>query len=305
MAVVEHRFRVMASEAHIVLVEPTLPAIDFAVARLHELEQRWSRFVPGSEIDLLAHAGGTPREVSNDTCLLLHAMKHAHRGTNGRFDPTMLREIIDVGYDTSIDDPTRISTTINLPFPSGTIEDVELDGTTVHLPEGMALDPGGIGKGLAADIVCTELVQAGTAGALISIGGDLAAAGEPPSSAGWMVTVEDPFAPGAELLTVGIDTGGVATSSTLSRSWRQNGRPRHHLLDPGTGTSARTDLAAVTVFAPSAWEAEAQATAALILGSAGVITYLDARGMVGIAIDRDGGMHTAPGLSADVMDVAS
>ncbi|NNF89617.1 MAG: FAD:protein FMN transferase [Acidimicrobiia bacterium] len=305
MAVVEHRFRVMASEAHVVLVEPTAGAIDVAVARLHELEQRWSRFVPGSDIDRLAGAGGNPQDVSNDTLLLLHTMRQAHRGTSGRFDPTMLREIIDVGYAASIDNPARVSTTINLPFPSGTIDDVELDGTTVRLPEGMALDPGGIGKGLAADIVCAELIEAGTAGALVSIGGDLAAAGGPPSSAGWMIAVEDPYAPGAELLTVGINAGGVATSSTLSRSWRLNGRPRHHLLDPRTGTSARTDLVAVTVFAPSAWEAEVHATTALIAGGAGAIDHLNGLGMTGIAIDRDGTMHSTNQLSADLTKVAS
>ena len=39
----------------------------------------------------------------------------------------------------------------------------------------------GLGKGLAADIVCEELVAAGAAGALVEVGGDLRAAGETPS----------------------------------------------------------------------------------------------------------------------------
>ena len=139
--------------------------------------------------------------------------------------------------------------------------------SAVIVPAGIGLDPGGIGKGLAADLVVTELLEAGTAGALVCVGGDLAAAGTPPTPDGWLVSVEEPRDPTRSLLTFGLDAGGVATSSTLSRTWLQDGRQRHHALDPATQTCSDTDLAAVTVIARAGWEAEAHATAALLCGS--------------------------------------
>lgn len=288
MAVVEHRFRVMASEAHLILVDPEPDAVALAMGRLDELEQRWSRFLPDSDISRLARANGDSCVVSPATRWLLDAMIAAHRLTAGRFDPTMLREIIDAGYDRSLTDRARRSITIDLPHPMATIEDVELDGCTVRLPEGMALDPGGIGKGFAADLVSTELVHRGTPGALVSIGGDLSAVGRPPEPEGWRVTIEDPFSPAAELTTLALNAGGVATSSTLSRSWQRGGRRRHHVLDPETGTSSTTDLATVTVFAPSAWEAEVQATAAIVQGRDGAIAHLEGRGLSGVAVTSAG-----------------
>lgn len=298
MAVVEHRFQVMASEAHLILVDPEPDAVTLATRRLDELEQRWSRFLPSSDISRLARANGDSCVVSPDTRWLLDAMIAAHRITAGRFDPTMLREIVDAGYDRSLADRGRRSITIDLPHPGATIEDMELDGCTVRLPEGLALDPGGIGKGFAADLVSSELVHQGSAGALLSIGGDLSAVGRPPEPQGWRVTIEDPFSPPHELATFALSAGGVATSSTLSRSWYRGGRRRHHVLDPESGTSSTTDLATVTVIAPSAWEAEVQATAAIVQGSHGAIAHLERCGLSGVAVTGGGQLCTTGDLAA-------
>ena len=63
----------------------------------------------------------------------------------------------------------------------------------VTLPLGVTLDPGGIGKGFAADLTAAALVEAGAAGALVDVGGDLSATGCPPAAEGWAVTVPDPL----------------------------------------------------------------------------------------------------------------
>ena len=59
------------------------------------------------------------------------------------------------------------------------------------MPEGIGLDPGGIGKGLAADLAVRELRAAGTGGVLVALGGDIACAGRAPDPAGWLVDIED------------------------------------------------------------------------------------------------------------------
>jgi len=289
VTVTELKFRVMASDAHVVLVDPAPGAEDFARRRLEELERRWSRFLPGSDVSRLNTSPEALMLVSSDTVALVTAMKEAWRVTSGRYDPTMLAAIVAAGYAASIDGSGRTSRMSRRPRRGTTIADVTVDPPTaaVVVPSGVGLDPGGIGKGLAADLVVTELLEAGTCGALVGVGGDLAAAGTPPTAVGWHVAVRHPPDPTSHLTTFALGAGGVATSSTQTRTWLQDGRRRHHAIDPRTQTCATTDLAAVTVIARAGWEAEAHATAALLCGSEGVLDYLAGRGLEGIAMTLD------------------
>ena len=236
--------------------------------------------------------------VSPDTIVLLDTMKEAWQVTEGRYDPTMLAAIIAAGYSTSVDGSGRRSRSASRPSVEHTIGEVAIDPltTAVLVPPGVGLDAGGIGKGLAADMVVTELLVGGTGGALIGVGGDLAAAGTPPTTAGWQVAVEHPFDSSRSLARLALKAGGVATSSTLSRAWIKDGSRRHHALDPLTRTSSTTDLAAVTVVARAGWEAEAHATAALLGGSEHVLDYLDRHGLEGVATTLDGTTVASPAL---------
>ena len=269
MAVAETRFRVMASQAQVLVVDGPPEAGNVAHRALDQLEHAWSRFLPGSDLDRLNHCQGFPVAVDQATITLVETMVQAWQITSGLLDPTILPALLDAGYRSSIDDP-EVFTTLPAGFRPGdtTMADVVIDrpDRTVTLPEGLVLDPGGIGKGLAADLVVAELLSRGAAGALVSVGGDLAAAGTPPSPDGWTVAVEDPFNQHASLARLEVSGGGVATASTLSRRWAQRSAARHHLIDPATGAPSLTDLAAVTAVAPCGWQAEAHATA-LILGS--------------------------------------
>jgi thiamine biosynthesis lipoprotein len=296
--VAELTFRVMTAHAHVILVDPAPGAEGYARSRLQQLERRWSRFLPSSDVSRLNTMPDAFAIVSSDTIDLLATMKQAWRVSNGRYDPTLLAAINAAGYSTSRDGSGRTSTRAGSRRRGCTIADVTIDAatSTVVVPAGIGLDPGGIGKGLAADIVVTELLERGTGGALVSVGGDLAAAGTPPSAQGWYVAIEDPFDPSRQLTTLALDAGGVATSSTQSRTWVKDGRRRHHVIDPATQSCAVTDLAAVTVIARAGWEAEVHATAALLAGADRAIEYLLRRQLDGIAITLDGTTSTTPAL---------
>lgn len=298
--VAELTFRAMTAHAHVILVDPAQGAEDYARSRLEELERRWSRFLPGSDISRLNTSPGAIMIVSSDTIDLLATMKHAWRLTGGRYDPTMLSAINAAGYSKSRDGSGRTSTRAGSRSRGSTIADVAIDPatSTVVVPAGIGLDPGGIGKGLAADLVVTELLARGTSGALVSVGGDLAAAGTPPTAEGWYVAIEDPFDAARALMTIALDVGGVATSSTLSRTWMRDGSRRHHVIDPVTETCASTDLAAVTVIARAGWEAEVHATAALLAGAERALDYLDSHQLDGIATTLDGSTSMSPALQS-------
>ena len=288
----------MASDAHVVLVDPAAGAEHYARRRLEELEHRWSRFLPASDVSRLNETPEAFVVVAPDTFELLVTMKHAWSLTGGRYDPTLLAAINAAGYSRSHDGSGRRSSSAGLHACACTIADVGLHTETsaVVVPAGLGIDPGGIGKGLAADLVVTELLDRGTAGALVCVGGDLAAAGRPPVADGWQVAVEHPLDASRELVRVALGAGGVATSSTLSRAWVQDGDRRHHVIDPGTGAPATTDLAAVTVFARAGWEAEVHATAALLSGAARALAYLERHDLDGIVTTLDGTTTSTPAL---------
>jgi len=295
----ELTFRVMSACAQVILVDPAPGAEGYVRRRLEQLEARWSRFRRDSDIWRMSTSPGAIIIVSPDTIELLLTMKHAWRLTGGRYDPTLLSALNAAGYRTSREGPDVPSATAGPRRHGATIEDVVIGEATssVVVPAGIGLDAGGIGKGLAADLVVTELLAGGTGGALVSVGGDLAAAGTPPSDEGWTVAVEDPFDPSRESLRLVLEAGGVATSSTQKRTWVKDGHRMHHVLDPLTETCATTDLAAVTVIARAGWEAEAHATAALLAGSEGVLDYLDRHELDGLATALDGTTLTTPALA--------
>ncbi|HEY6016565.1 MAG TPA: FAD:protein FMN transferase, partial [Gaiellaceae bacterium] len=106
-------------------------------------------------------------------------------------------------------------------------------------------------------------------GVLVSLGGDVAVAGEPPAE-GWPVLIADDHAapldsPGP---VVSVATGGLATSGTTVRRWRAGEAELHHILDPRNGRPASTPWRTVSVAAATCADANAASTAALVLAEA-------------------------------------
>ena len=298
----EQRFRVMASEAHIIVVGAPDRLFSDARAHLDHLEQLWSRFLLHSDVTRINTAAGCSVEVDGDTLTLFDTMIDAWHLTGGRYDPTVLPALIAAGYGASKEDGQRVTVIPSGDLRVGGMAGVEIDQArrTITVPAGVVVDAGGIGKGLAADLTVARLIDAGARGALVSIGGDMAMAGGAPHADGWIVTVEHPDGADGDLCTVSVSGGGVATSSTRSRTWNHDGRPRHHLIDPASAAQSTTDLAAVTVIARSGWLADAHATAALLSGSDGVLGYLDRHDLTGLAIPVVG----SPLITSDLEGLA-
>lgn len=300
MAAVEAHGRAMASRVRLVRVGGTDAVFAGAFDLLSGLERAWSRFVDGSDVDRLNRAPGQLLAVGPHTITLLEAMSEAWRLTGGRFDPTVLPELLRAGYDRSIHDPTRLS---EIPSetaarPAHGLAGLRLDRSSglAGLPRRTAIDPGGIGKGLAADLTVRAMLDAGADGALVEIGGDLAAAGHQSGADGWPVAVEDPRDPTRTLGTIVIRGGGVATSSTLTRRWGPPGAPRHHVFDPRAGRISATDLVAVTTVASCGWLAEAHATAILVAGTGELAGHCADHGIQAVAVDARGRVVASPAL---------
>ncbi len=300
MAVDEIRFRAMASGVQVLVVDGPSRAADIARRVLDELEHAWSRFIDDSDISRINHANGQPVAVQRSTLRLVATMVSAWRMSEGRYDPTILRSLMDSGYVASIDDPAaRTTLPEGKPGSSGAANEIVIDPDKqqVQVPAGMTIDAGGVGKGLAADLLASELLFSGAAGALVSIGGDLAAVGTTPEPDGWRISVEDHRNPAGVLAKVFVSGGGVATSSTRTRRWRHQGHDRHHVIDPRTGDQSDTDLVGATVVAPCGWQAEAHATGVLLGGSACFERYCENSGVDAIATTTTGRCLATDGFS--------
>ena len=151
---------------------------------------------------------------------------------------------------------------------------IERSGRTgrVTREPGTRFDLDGIAKGWIADRALVLLFR--WPGSLVDADGDIALSVAP--GADWHVAVQNPHDPdGPPLAVLRIaapgpwhQSVGVATSGTTVHRWTAaSGAATHHLIDPRTGRSARTDVVQATVAAPSAAEAEVLAKSALILGS--------------------------------------
>ncbi len=259
----------MGSEAHALCVDAPSDWSQILINRIDELEQCWSRFVPSSEVCRLNLASGSPVVVSDDTLLLVETMICAWQLSGGLFNPTVLPRVVWSGYRSSKHDAEQVSALPDIDLGWGLeLDQITIDRTnqTIALPLGMTIDPGAIGKGLAADIATTELIAMGAKGALLSIGGDVATSGQPPTQDGWSISIEDPWDRASPLCYLAVQSGGVATSSTRSRTWRFGGIDRHHIINPHTGMHSTTEIASVTVFASSGWASEIHATALIIGG---------------------------------------
>lgn len=283
---------VMGCDASVIVTGPAVDA-RMAIDRLHQLESRWTRFEPGSELSRLNDAGGRPMAVSEDTLRLLVGMVEAWHLTSGRFDPTMLRSIVELGYGASRTD-TGMAT--HVPSEIAAIGDpagIRVDPTTsmVQLPAGTALDPGGIGKGLAADIVVEELLCAGADGVLAEIGGDVRVGGRSPSDDGWSIEVaEDPHDARPDVIRMA--DGGVATSTTRRRRWTQDGVDRHHLLDPVTCRPAISPVRTCSVIAGTTSLAEACTKLGFVDDPDRAVASLEAHGLAGRLVLDDGAIRT-------------
>lgn len=306
----ERRFRAMGSDAHvIVMADDAAALLDLAQRMIDELEQRWSRFLPDSEVSLLNAAAGEPVMVTADTVLLVQRAIAAWRLTGGTYDPTLLDALRAAGYDRTFEsldslDPAGAGQSADAPLPMlrPGPTDIVIDGGSVRLPAGCGFDAGGIGKGLAADLVAQRLIDDGAAGVCINLGGDLRVRGESPTLNGWTLAIEHPWC-ATPIALVGLTDGAIATASVLRRVWQVGGETRHHLIDPATGLPAESDLALAAVIAGEAWLAEVMAKSVLLRGAADAFDLLDT-GTAAIAVGHDGRVQATTNLAAFTGGVA-
>ena len=274
-------FEAMGSQVRLLIGEPrggadpAAAAADRAQRFVAEFEAALSRFKPDSE---LCAFNTDPRQVVPASELLRAAVKaavEAAQRSGGLVDSTLLGEIESAGYVGTPEGPGVPLRTALAAAPQRRPAapkadpvwprfEVDDEAGTVTRPPGARLDTGGIGKGLAADLIAAEL--RGYQRFVVDCGGDIRIGGAGALVNPYDVSVEHPLT-GERVYVLKLGPGGVATSGLNVRIWQgPDGSHRHHLLDPSSGEPAWTGLIGATALGATAVEAEALAKAALLSG---------------------------------------
>ncbi|MGO9489257.1 MAG: FAD:protein FMN transferase [Solirubrobacteraceae bacterium] len=278
-------------------------AIEIVNRHLDAIDRACSRFRDDSELSLVNARPGRPVAVGS---LLLDALEVALRAaalTGGALDPSIGLSLERAGYDRDWELIAEDRRCVCEPSPAliarrrPAWREIELDRArgTVRIPRGTKLDLGATAKALAADMACEDVHEQLGCGVLLALGGDLVARGVPPDG-GWPVHVTDdhrdgPDSPGQ---TVSIAGGGLATSSTVARSWSRSGRRMHHIIDPTTGEPAETRWRTVSVAAADCTDANIASTGAL-LRDGDAPDWLLALGLPARLVQHDGAVRTVAG----------
>jgi len=268
-------------------------AVDAIERTLHDIDAAASRFREDSELSRLnARHGGI---VSPLLALAIGESLRGAHATSGAVDPTVGCAIRLAGYDIDFASvpPDGLPLDLVMRRVPGW-ETVQFDPATrmVPMPIGVELDLGATAKALAADLCASAALEAvGSGGVLVSLGGDIALAGEPPES-GWPIQVsEDSSAvikAGQE--TIALASGGIATSSTTVRRWTRGGAVLHHIIDPRTGLPASGPWRTATVVAGSCVDANLASTAAIVLGTEAP-SWLEEQGLPARLVDAGGSIR--------------
>ncbi|MHB8537904.1 MAG: FAD:protein FMN transferase [Candidatus Dormibacteria bacterium] len=290
---------------HVVVTDPD--ALDTATASVEAvvdaIDRACSRFRDDSELSRLQ--AGVGRREGIVSPLLAQALATALRAaelTDGAVDPTVGEAVRNAGYSVDFGAVPADGAPLTLavsPVPGW--RRVRLFPATrrVEIDAGVEVDLGATAKALASDLAAAAALDAWRGGGvLVSLGGDVSVAGEPPEE-GWHIQIaEDSRAaitPDGE--TIAIRAGGVATSSTTVRRWRRGGVELHHIIDPATGLPAAGPWRTVSVVAGSCVDANIAATAAIVRG-AEAAAWLDGAGLPARLVDRNGAMTRVGGWPA-------
>lgn len=284
-------FQVMGTNFFCLVVGGNNEICDAVYQFTNELETKWSRYIPTSELMQINNNPESMIQVSDATLRLVNEMKNGFEVTQGIFSGNILGELIDLGFANSRINPENVTNWQARAKSVADLSDVEIDlqNKSVSVPSGVALDSGGIGKGLAADLMSDYAMQLGAMGIAVFAGGDVAVKGMAPDAAGWKVNISDPGDVDKFIDTISLSRGGLATSSPMG--WRI--KDAHHIIDPRTHKSSDSDVLQATIIAQNASQAEVLAKMCVILGSHEGISRIDSLGVAALVIDNTYQVHTS------------
>jgi thiamine biosynthesis lipoprotein len=234
-------------------------------AILATIDAQMSPFRADSELSRfnLSHRTGRMAASAELCAVAGEALRIATR-TGGAFDPTVGPSVARFGFGPIVG------------ARDGSYAGLEVlpDGLGKAAPD-LTIDLCGIAKGHALDRLAVRLRAGGASSFLIEVGGEVLACGAGADDRAWRVGIEHP---GTGEVHCVLDTRGlaIATSGDAINAYAVAGRRYSHIIDPATHEPVRNAVASVSVLTPNGAEADALATALMVMGPERGIAFAEA-----------------------------
>ncbi|WP_363241617.1 FAD:protein FMN transferase [Limimaricola sp.] len=262
-------------------LQKAVDAVDAAMSTWKDTSDlmRFNRAPAGEWVDLPA-----------DLMTVIRRGLEVGRISGGAFDIGQGETVNAWGFGPEAVNTDRIRAALAQPAPPA-YEVLELheDGTRLRKTAPVALDLSGIAKGFAVDRMHHILGEMGFGNTLVGLDGELRARGVDADGAPWTVAVERPdYAARAAYGAVTLQDAAVATSGDY-RHWVQVGPKRlAHTMDPQRGGPLDNGVASTTVMAETCMDADAWATALMVLGPESGRSLAAGLGLSALMILREG-----------------
>ena len=238
-------------------------------AELHRVDASLSMFNPQSTISLINK--GESNTADSMLAEVLQLSFAVNKATDGAFDPTVAPLVNAWGFgfkDGQLPDSTQVDSLLNLVGLSG-----------IHFQDGKVtkdnplsiLDMSAIAKGYGVDRVAQLLRGYSITNFMVEIGGEVVAEGINEKGTPWRIGINKPNEDSTSLNTelqdiISLSGHALATSGNYRNFYVQNGKKIAHTINPKTGYPAQQDILSSTVVAPTCAEADAFATAFMVMG---------------------------------------
>jgi len=145
------------------------------------------------------------------------------------------------------------------------------DGKILKESPHMKLDMSAIAKGYTCDLLGKFLSSKGCKNYMIEIGGEVVAFGKNERGRTWTIGISKPeesafFASNAIQAKVQLPDHALATSGNYRNFYVEDGKKYAHTIDPKSGYPVQHSLLSTTVLADNCMDADAFATAFMVLG---------------------------------------
>lgn len=203
--------------------------------------------------------------VSDDTAALINRALEISKDTDGLFDCTIAPVMEAWGFTTKnyrIPEAAELETLL----ASVDYTQINLNGSTLSLPENMQIDLGAIAKGFTSNRIMEIFSENNVSSGIISLGGNIQALGSKPDGSPWRIAIQDPENTDDTFAILSIENKAVITSGGYQRYFEKDGKKYHHIIDPRTGYPADSGLISVTIVSSDGTLADALSTALFIMG---------------------------------------
>ena len=274
---------------------------------INELEKTISWRIEGSEVDKINDGAGRGQEteVSEKLAGWLLDCLDVYEKSGGKLDVTVgpVGRLWDIGGENPrIPGGDELSQALE----KVSADNLSVNGSSVFFEaEGGQLDLGAVGKGIGCDEIFDYLItNYPNVNGTFSVGGSVLIYGAKPNGQPWKIGIRDPRGEEGEYmgsLTFSLKEGehiNVSTSGDYEKYFEEDGVRYHHILDPGTGAPAQSDLISVTIISESGFLTDALSTACFVAGKEEGMVLAEQFGAEAIVITKDGEVFQTEGAEA-------